>query len=191
MKRHAWLLSLILVLALAGCAKPPKAEMDSAESAVASAAKSPDVAAYAPDNLQRAKSALEQMRSEATARRYDKAKAFAVEATDSANAAVAAAGTNKERAKAKAGELIDAVKLALPKTEKLLASAAKIKKANIDLTARKAEIAGAKLGLADAEAAMAKADYLKAVEKAGAAQKSLADIDNAISAAVQAATRKK
>jgi len=152
---------------------------------------SADVVAYAPDSLQRARSLIDQMRTESKNRHYDKAKALATEATAAADAAVAEAQTNKEKAKSQAEELIAAVKKAIPETQKLLASAARVARAGIDKTARTAEIEGAKKALADAEAALAKGDYLVAVEKAGAAQKTLADMDSAISSAVQAATRKK
>ena len=131
------------------------------------------------------------MHGEAKSRHYDKAKAFAAEATDAANAAIAAASTNKERAKTKAGDLIAAVKQALPKTEKLLATTAKVKKAAIDRAAKATQIEGAKAALAEAEAALAKGDYLKAIDKASSAQKTLADIESEIGAAVQSATRKK
>ena len=191
MKRYLRLLPVIFVIALAACAKPPKAEMDAAETAVANLENSADVVAYAPDSLQRARSLIDQMRTESKNRHYDKAKALATEATAAADAAVAEAQTNKEKAKSQAEELIAAVKKAIPETQKLLASAARVARAGIDKTARTAEIEGARKALAEAEAALAKGDYLVAVEKAGAAQKTLADMDSAISSAVQAATRKK
>jgi hypothetical protein len=191
MKRSLRILSLLLIVAMAACAKPPKAEMDAAEAAYARVSKLPDVAAYAPDALQRLQTAIDNMRAESKARHYDKAKAFAADATTAADAATAAATANKERSKAKAQELIDATKKALPEAEKLLASAARVKSAAIDRNAQAAEIAGAKTALADAQAAFAAGDYLKAVDKAGGAQKTLADLQAAISAAVQSATRKK
>lgn len=191
MKYYALLLPVILVLALSGCAKPPKAEIDAAEAAVARADQSPDVVLYAPDALDRAHKALELMRAEVAARHYDKAKAAASEATTAATDALAAAQENKERSKAKAEELIGAVKQALPQAEKLLANALRVKKAKIDRAAKTAELEGAKAALAEAEAAFAQGDYLKAIEKAGSAQKAIADFESGIGSSVQAATRKK
>lgn len=198
MKQKLWLLmsallvlSLAASLALTGCAKPPKAEMDAAEAAVARAEKNPDVVAYAPDTLARAKNALEQMRAAASSKNYDKAKTLAAEATSSADASINDAATNKERAKTKAGELIETVKLALPQTEKLITATAKVKKANIDLAQKKADLESAKTSLAAAQAAYDQGNYLEAIDKASAAQKLLADIESSIGAAVQSATRKK
>lgn len=196
MKRHLRILSLLLVVALvaalgASCAKPPKAEMDAAEAAVTNLGTSADVQAYAPEALQRARSLIDQMRTEAKGRHYDKARNLAQEALSAAETAVADAQAAKERAKADAEQLIAAVKKALPETQKLIAQASRIAKAGIDRAARTAELEGAKAALAEAEAALAKGDYLAAVDKAGDAQKTLADMDGSISAAVQAATRKK
>jgi hypothetical protein len=191
MKRHIWLMPVILVLALAGCVQPPKADMAAAEAAVARAEASADVAAYAPAELQRAKTALTQMRNEAAARHYDKAKAQAAEAIKNADTAIASAQANKARSKTKAEELIAAVKQALPQAEKLLADTARVKKAKIDREAKASELKGAKSGLAEAEAAYASGDFLTAIDKASAAQKTLADIESEIGGAVQSATRKK
>jgi hypothetical protein len=197
MRKKLWLfMTAMLVLALAGtvlagCAKPPKAEMDAAEAAVARAEKNADVPLYAPETLQRAKAALEQMRAAASAKGYDKARALAAEATASADAAITEAAANKERAKAKAGELIAAVTAALPQTEKLIAQAAKVKRANLDIAQKKADFEAAKATLAEAQSAYDQGNYLDAADKAGTAQKALADIESAIAAAVQSATRKK
>ncbi len=191
MRRQIWLLPLAIALVMVACAKPPTAEMSAAEAAFARASGSPDVVAYSPDDLQRAKKAIDQMHSEAKARHYDQAKTLASTATTAANAAIASAQTNKERAKAKAQELIAAVKQALPQTQKLLSSAKRVKKAKIDGAAASAAIEAAKIALSEAEGALGQGDYLKAIDRASAAQKALADTQSEISAAVQAATRKK
>lgn len=191
MKRHVAILCAILAVGLVSCAKPPKAEMDAATAAVNSAAQSADVLAWAPEALQKARGLLDQMNAEAAAKRYDKAKALAADATAAANAAKTEAQANLERGKTKASETIAAVKKALPETEKILAGAANVKKALLDLAAQRKAFTDAKSALAEAETAFASADYQKALDRAGAAQKALADINAAISTAVQAATRKK
>lgn len=191
MKRLFWLVPAILILILAGCAQPPKAEVDAAEAAVARAAKSPDVVAYAPNELRRAQDSLAEMRTELAAKRYDKTKTLALAATDAAEAAIAAAPVNKDRAKVRASELIEAVKKAIPEAEALLKSTARLPKGTIDLAAKAIAIAEAKASLDAAEAAFAAGDYLKAIEKASAAQKTLSDLTSEISAAVQTTTRKK
>ena len=112
MKRRLWLFPLIAILALASCAKAPKAEVEAAEAAVARAEKAPDVAAYAPEELKRAQNLLADMRKELAAKRYDKAKAFAASAKEAADAAVAAAPANKDRAKGRAASLIETAKSA-------------------------------------------------------------------------------
>jgi hypothetical protein len=191
MKNHSWILGLALVAFLAGCAQPPKTEIDAAEAAVAQAAGSPEVALYAPKDLERAQAALEQMRSDVKARQYDKAKANAAEAVSAAQAAIAAAGSEEARAKAKAESLVDSVTRTLPQVERLLSEAAKVKKAKLDLASAAAKLAAAKTALTAAQQAQDKKDYASAASKAGEAQLILADLQNAISASVQASTRKK
>jgi trimeric autotransporter adhesin len=191
MKLRFWFLPLMLVVVVAGCAKPPKAEIDAAEAAVARASQSPDVVAYAPEELQRAKKALDQMRSEVAARHFDKAKAAAIEAKAAADGAIAAAPANKEKAKIQAGDLIAAVKSALPQARALLAKASRVKKASVDVAGKAAELEGASASLAEAESAFDQGDYRKAIEKAESAQKTIADIEGEIGSSVQASTRKK
>jgi hypothetical protein len=191
MKRQYVFLPLIITLALVACAQPPKAEIDAAEAAFAKAQSSPDVAAYAPEALARAERAISVMRDEVAAKHYDKAKAAAIDAKTAAENAVAMAVEGKDRAKAKAEETIAAAKKAEPETVKLLADAAKVKKAKLDLAVLNDALKAAQASLADADGAFAKSDYLIANDKAASAQKAFADIQAAIATSVQGATRKK
>ena len=191
MKRRLWLFPLIAIFALASCAKAPKAEVEAAEAAVARAEKAPDVAAYAPEELKRAQNLLADMRKELAAKRYDKAKAFAASAKEAADAAVAAAPANKDRAKGRAASLIETAKSAYAEVDKLLKAAAKLKKSGLDLPAKNAALVGAKSGIADAEAAYAAGDYLKAADIAAKAEAALAELKTSVGLAVQATTRKK
>ncbi len=191
MKRRLWLVPALVLLALASCAKPPKAEVDAAEAAVAKAEKSADVQTYAPAELKRAQDALAEMRKELAAKKYDKAKTLALSASEAAEAAIAAAPGNKDRAKSRAAELIATAKKAAPEVEKLLAAALKLKKPVLDRSARSAELAAAKSKIVDAETAFASGEFYKAADAAGSAEKALADLRSAIAQAVQSATRKK
>ena len=96
MKAAGVLVSLVVVLGLTGCAKPPTNEMDAARNAVGALASNDDVSTYAPEALAAAKAALAAMDEElaaqakrsSTSRRYDTVKALAVEARRLAEKAI-------------------------------------------------------------------------------------------------------
>jgi len=183
--------ALAISLILVACAKPPQAEIDSAKAQVAKAAQDADVVAYAPETLKRAEEALAKMEAELKAKHYDKVKAFAAEAQAAGIAAFADAKTGKERVKAQASSLIEAIKKALPDAEKTYASAKRVKSAKLDLAAIAKGLAEVKAGFAEVEKAFSDGSYLSARDKAQALQTKLADLVKTMSEAVQATARKK
>jgi hypothetical protein len=191
MKRAFAVLPIIALLCLAACAKPPQAEMDAATAAVAKAQGNPDVVAYAPDTLKRAQDTLARMKSESQSRKYDKAKASAVEAKTLAENSLSEATANKDRVKSEAQALIEAVKKAFPELDKLVVQAKKVRGVKLDFQAVAKEIEGVKATASDAQAAFDEGNFLAAKTKASDAQTALADIQKRIGDAVQALSRKK
>jgi hypothetical protein len=184
-------LAVLLVLGLFACQKPPQAEIDAAKAAVAKAAANSDVVTYAPAALARAQDSLARMQTELTAKKYDKVKTLALEASAAAEKAVTEAAANKEKVKADAAALIAAMKKALPEAEKTVAAAKRIPKTGLDFTALARALADAKASLAAADADYANGDFMAAYNKASGVQTALADGERTVSTAVQAATKRK
>ena len=181
----------LLILGLFACAKPPQAEIDAAKAAVAKAAANSDVVTYAPESLARAQDALSRMQTELTAKKYDKVKTLALEASAAAEKAITDAVANKAKVKADAEALIAAMKKAIPEAEKTIAAAKRIPRTGLDFAALAKALAGAKTSLAAAEADQANGNFMAAWNKATAVQTALADGEKTVADAVQAATKRK
>ena len=181
----------LLILGLFACAKPPQAEIDAAKAAVAKAAANSDVVTYAPELLARAQDALTRMQAELTAKKYDKVKTLALEASAAAEKAITEAVANKEKVKADAAALIAAMKKAIPDAEKTIAAAKRIPRTGLDFAALARAIAGARSSLTAAEADQANGNFMAAFNKASAVQTALADGERTVATAVQAATKRK
>jgi len=184
-------LPLLLVLMVFACAKPPQAEIDAAKAAVAKAAQNADVVTYASDSLKKAQDLLAQMQTELTAKRYDKVKSLAIEASAAAAKAGTDATKNKDRIKTEAAALIEAVKLQVPKTQKTITSARNVRGVNLDFAVLNADLKVAQAALADAEADYTAGAFMSAYTKASNAQTTLADTDRTVTAAIEALSRKK
>jgi hypothetical protein len=182
---------VLLVLAMAACAKPPQADIDAARAAVANAEKNADVVAYAPDTLKSAQDKLAQMDTELAAKHYDKVKTIALDARATAETAVNDAARNKEKAQADATTLIDALKKAMPDAAKKIAAAKRVKGIKLDFKALDQQMTVAKAAISDAEKDLAAGDFASALQKASAVQAQMNDGEKAVSDAVQVATSKK
>jgi hypothetical protein len=181
----------LLILGLFACAKPPQAEIDAAKAAVAKAAANSDVVTYAPEALARAQKALADMQTQLTAKKYDKVKTLALEASAAAEKAISEAVANKEKVKADAAALIAAVKKAIPEAEKTITAAKRIPRTGLDFTALAKALADAKASLTAAIADNTNGNFMAAWNKATAVQTALANSEKTVADAVQAATKKK
>ena len=181
----------LLILGLFACAKPPQAEIDAAKAAVAKAAANSDVVTYAPELLARAQDALSRMQAELTAKKYDKVKTLALEASAAAEKAITEAVANKEKVKADAAALIAAMKKKLPEAEKTIAAAKRIPKTGLDFAALAKALTSARASITGADADYANGNYMAAYNKATSVQTALADGERTVANAVQAATKKK
>lgn len=185
------MLVALLILGLFACAKPPQAEIDAAKAAVAKAAASSDVVTYAPETLARAQDALSRMETELAAKKYDKVKTLALEASAAAAKALTDAAANKEKVKADAAALIAAMKKELPEAEKTINAAKRIPKTGLDFAALAKSLAAARSSIAEADADYANGNYMAAYTKATSVQTQVADGKKMVTDAVQAATKKK
>jgi hypothetical protein len=181
----------MLILGLFACAKPPQAEIDAAKAAVAKAAANSDVVTYAPELLVRAQKALADMATQLAAKKYDKVKTLALEASAAAEKAISEAVAIKVKVKADAAALIAAMKKAIPEAEKTIAAAKRIPRTGLDFAALSKALTGAKTSLAAAEADQANGNFMAALNKTTAVQTAVADGEKTVADAVQAATKRK
>jgi flagellar biosynthesis/type III secretory pathway protein FliH len=182
--------SLGLLLYLGGCAKPPTEEMENAESALTRAENDPDAAAYAEDSLIRARDARNRMQTEAEAKRYDTARAYAAETINAAEKAIADGRAAAVRAREDAANLIAALKDSLAEAEKALAAAREIPHSSLDFEALNDDLENARRLIAQAEVAAAGNRSREALDRGRAARAALGDLMAAISAGAREVSRK-
>lgn len=181
----------IMAAAVMSCAKPPVAEMEAANEAMARAESSADARDYAPESLTRARDLIARMQADSAEKRYDEAKALAAEATQAAEKAIQDGVSAKAKAKADSAALVSAVKSTLAEVQASFAAARKVRRVVLDVAAVDKGLKDAAATLAAAESDAAKADYKAASVKAQGARSLLAGFQKTISDAVQAASRKK
>jgi hypothetical protein len=179
-----------LSLLSTGCAKPPRAEMESAALAVARAENDADAVLYAGNSLIRARDALDRMNVEANSRRYDAAKTYAAEATAAADKALADGRAGAIRARDEAAALLAGLAPVIIETEQGIRSA---RRADLDLdfAALDRDFQTARQNASGAEAALLENQYQDALEMGRGAQAGLSDINQQLSVAATAVSRKK
>lgn len=195
-KRVSLALAALFLLALiAGCSKAPEAEMQAANQAI-EAARTAEAEAYAPaawrtaqDTLQAANAAkTEQDGKFALFRSYGKSKEMFVAAQQLANAASAAAETEKEKVKQEVIGLLSQAKAGIDAATAALAKAPKGKDTKAELELIKADLDGLTPAYADAEADFNGGKYLSARTKIqGVIQKAQSITDEIAAAAAKKA----
>ncbi|MDR1105593.1 MAG: DUF4398 domain-containing protein [Treponema sp.] len=190
-KAAAVLFVIFAVFFAAACAKPPTEEMDAAASAVTRAENDPDAVTYAAGTLARARDALNRMRTEAEARRYDAAKTFAAEAASAAEKAIADGRTGAERAGEDAANLVAGLKDSVSGTESSIRAAKRAGNLQVDFNAVDQDFETARRTADQAEVSLAGGNYADALEKGRSARGILGDIDARLSSAATAVSRKK
>ena len=188
--KHAYSATLILTLALAGCAQSPVAEIDGAKQALDRArdAQAPD---YAPEAWNAANDAQSRLDAELDAqknktalfRSYSKSKDLAAEVKSTSEKAAELAAAGKEKAKAEASTLISQAREEYALAEKALASAPRGKGTEADLASLKSGVTGIDASLAEMQRAFDAGDYLTAKTKAQASIDAAREIVKEVEAA--------
>jgi hypothetical protein len=181
----------VLALFLAGCAKPPVAEMDAAESAVIRAENDSDAVSFAGDSLARARDALNRMREEAASKRYDAAKSFAAEALNAANKAISDGRAASARAREEAATLLATVKNSLEETGQAIDNAKTVEHIDLDFDAVDQDFDTARRTTDQAEVSLAGNKYQESMEKSRTARGILGDLSSRIAGAAVTVSRKK
>lgn len=182
--------ALALGLVLGGCAKPPTEEMNNAVEAVTRAENDADAATYAGNTLARARDALNRMQAEADSKRYDAAKTYASEAISAAERAIADGRAGAQRARAEAASLVESLGPLIAETDQGI-KAAQAAGLPLDFAALGREFDAARNSSDQAEIALAGGQYRDAMEKGRNAQAGLNSINQELSGAVMAVSRKK
>ncbi|MDR1421130.1 MAG: DUF4398 domain-containing protein [Treponema sp.] len=190
-KTRAVLFVIFAVFLAAACAKPPTEEMDAAASAVTRAENDAGAVTYAAGTLARARDALNRMRTEAEAKRYDAAKTFAAEAVSAAEKALADGKTGAERTREDAANLVAGLKGSVSETENSIRQAKRAGNLQVDFNTVDQDFQTARRTVDQAEVSLAGDDYADALEKGRTARGMLGDIDARLSSAATAASRKK
>lgn len=192
------LLMLVLVFAVAGCAKPPEQDINAAKAAI-EAAQQAGASDYAPESLNKANDLKAQLDAElktqeekfALFRSYKKATELAQQAKAAGETAATDAATKKEQVKAEAQTLINDAKTALTEAQDMLAKAPKGKGTQADIEAMKNDLTTAGTALTDAETSFNGERYLDAKSKAEAVKNQIAGVKSAVEQAIAAKSGKK
>lgn len=182
--------ALFFALVLAGCAKPPTEEMNRAVEAVSRAENDADAALYAGNTLARARDSIKRMQSEANSKRYDAAKTYAAEAIAAADKAIADGRAAAARAKDEASALVAELRPAIAEAARGI-DAAQSAKLPLDYNAISKELDSARFSADVAQNALAANNYQDALSNGRTARAGISDINQKLSAAALAVSRKK
>lgn len=194
MRKMMMVLPLVLVLVvMAGCQKPPQADIDGAKAALETA-RTAEASDYAADSLKAAEDALAQLDSElklqegkfALFRSYKKAIELAGNAKQAGEKAQADAKAAKEQARQEAEALITEAKTALDEAKALLEKAPKGKGTQADIEQMKADLAGVEQSMTEAQNSFNAEKFLDAKAKAEAAKTNAGNVKTAIEQAIEA-----
>ncbi|MCL2127919.1 MAG: DUF4398 domain-containing protein [Treponema sp.] len=179
-----------LAILATGCAKPPTEEMNNAIEAVTRAENDSDAVAYAADSISRARDALAQMHTEAASKRYDAAKSYAAEAIAAAERAISEGRAGAARAKDEATALVAELKNSVDETEQAIV-AAQSAGLDLDFDSIIHDFDTVYSNVEQAKAAVTASHYQDALKIGRAARSDLAAINQKLSSAAIAVSRKK
>lgn len=184
---------VVILSLMAGCAKPPQSDIDSAMTSLNTAVQA-EAADYAQASLREAQTAKAALDAELAAqekkfalfRSYKQATVLAADAKAKADKAMADANAKKEQVKNEVNAMTAEVDTLIIDTKAMLEKAPKGKGTMQDLEAFKADIAGAEQAFAEAKTAYANGKYLEAQRKMQAAKTTTMNVKTSIEQAMAA-----
>lgn len=191
-------LGLVMLFILAGCAKQPTMEMDSAKKA-GEEAKAAGSERYLPEDTKKVDdsltAALDEVKAQdekfALFRNYEKAKQMLAQAKANAEKVKADTAAKKEEAKKNAIAGLEAAKAAIEESKALLAKAPMGKGAKADIEAMKGDIKGLEDSLPELQGLIDKEDYLTAIDKAKVIKEKAEGVSSQVKAAMEKVKAKK
>jgi len=174
------LLYCVTVIAfIAGCAEPPKQEIDAANAAL-QAAITAGAEQYATDELKAAQDLSAKLNGEMEKKDYKAAKQTAIQLKESADKAKAAGEAGKLKAKETATALADEVKQGLEKAKGLVAGAEKAKLPVKLLQPIKDQLAAAEAGTHELDGMVAAEKFKATADKGAQLKDQFAQIEQGI-----------
>jgi hypothetical protein len=187
--RKLLILSLVLCLAtVVGCSKPPQQDIDAANTSL-EAARTAGAQDYAPESLQAAEQAKQDLDNELQVQQdkffksYRKAKELAAAAKTAADKAEQDANTGKEAMRQEVGTAIQNARTELAAVRDQLAKAPRGKGTAADLATLTSDLDGIDTSLNEAQAAFDGQRYAEAKTKVEAAGQTLATVKSDIEGA--------
>jgi hypothetical protein len=180
-----------LLVVIAGCSKPPEAEINAANAAI-EVARTAEAELYAPDALRKATDSLNAANAEKTTqdgkfalfRSYGKSKEMFVQAEALAKAAAGQAETEKEKVRQQVMEMLTTAQAAIDSTGKALAKAPVGKGNKADIELIKNDLAGVQAAFDQAKADYDGGKYMSARGKLEAVMQQASSIQTEIANAV-------
>jgi len=174
------LLYCVTVIAfIAGCAEPPKQEIDAANAAL-QAAITAGAEQYAADELKAAQDLSAKLNGEMEKKDYKAAKQTAIQLKEAADKAKAAGEAGKAKAKEAATALVNEVVQGLEKAKDLVAGAEKAKLSAKLLQPIKDQLASAEAGTNELDGMVAAEKFKAAADKGAQLKDQFAQIEQGI-----------
>jgi len=185
------ILILCVVLAfVAGCAKPPLAEMENAREAVFRAENDENAVLYASSTLARARDSLRRMQMEADSKRYDAAKTHAAEAIAAAEKAIADGKAGAEKAKDESASLLSTLRPLIEEAGRNI-NGARYSNLKLDFSELNRDLNSANTAADQAEQDHIQGKFQDALDKGRTARSLVSGINEKISGAATASFQKK
>ena len=170
------LLSLVLV---SGCAKPPQQEMDAANAAIQSSVGA-GAETYAAEQLKAAQDLIVQMNSQVEKKDYKAAKETAILVQGKALEAKNAAEANKAKAKDDSQNACNEVKQGLEKVKGLFSEAENAGVPAVDLNPVKEQLTAVETGVGELDGMVSGGKYKEAMEKTTQLKDQLTQVESGI-----------
>ncbi|MDR2509692.1 MAG: DUF4398 domain-containing protein [Spirochaetaceae bacterium] len=190
-KKNAIIIVVCFAALFVACAKPPVEDMDNAATAVARAESDVDVTAYAQGALSRARDSLNNMRTEAEAKRYEEARRLAAETVALAERAIQEGRNAAVRTRDEAANAISIMETAITEAGATIEGAKTARQKGVDFEEIEREFTDVKTVADRAKNANNEKRYREAIEGSSAVRSSLSGITGKIGQASITASRKK
>ncbi len=185
-------LGLLILFVLAGCAKQPTEDMNSAQKSV-EAAKAAGDDKYMPEDAKKIDdnmaAAMNEIKTQDgkffLSRNYDKAKQMLAQVKTDADKAATDVPARKEEAKKNALTGQEAATASVKEAKALLARAPRGKGSSADIEALKGDVKGLEDSLPELQQLIDKEDYVVATDKAKAIQEKADGVSNQVKEAMQ------
>ena len=193
MKKFTIVFLLIFAIGwiLTACSTPPTEDMNKAQDAVFRAENDVDAVTYAGNTLIRARDALNRMKSEAEAKRYDAAKNYAAEAIALAERAEAEGKAGASRARDEAAALLNSIPGLLAETTNSLNAARQAGNIALDFNDLSGDLDSARRTYGEAQQSLLVENFRDAANKGQDVRSRLSGINARITDASIAVARKK